>query len=62
MMCCLHHIKHLLHMCFIIYALAEEIAVSESDAYEPDTAESRTQQSETKALSLSRELEDMRDK
>lgn len=45
-----------------IQALAEEKAVSERNARERDTAESRARQSETKALSLSRELEEVQEK
>lgn len=47
---------------FIFQALAEEKAISEHNAQERDAAESRARQSETKSLSLSRELEEVQDK
>ena len=52
----------LIHFTLPFQALAEEKAISERNAQERDTAESRARQSETKALSLSRELEDVQDK
>ena len=42
--------------------MAEEHSMAEHNAQERDEAEHRARQSETKALSLTRELEELRDK
>lgn len=48
--------------CFSVQQLAEEHAASERNAQERDAAEQRARLAETKALSLSKELEELQDK
>ena len=47
---------------YILQQLAEEHSISERNAQERDEAEHRARQAETKSLSLSRELEELREK
>ena len=47
---------------FFVQQLAEEHAASERNAQERDAAEQRARLAETKALSLSKELEELQDK
>ena len=53
---------HYNYFYYILQQLAEEHSISERNAQERDEAEHRARQAETKSLSLSRELEELREK